>query len=65
MQLDVVIPTYNRSSLLRKALGSLLNARIPPGLEVRIIAVDNNSTDDTKAVIMCIDVGVPHTRAGG
>lgn len=51
MQLDVVIPTYNRSSLLPKALGSLLNARIPPGLDVRIIAVDNNSTDDTKAVI--------------
>ena len=51
MQLDVVIPTYNRSTLLRKALGSLLDARIPSGLELRIIAVDNNSTDDTKAVI--------------
>jgi glycosyltransferase involved in cell wall biosynthesis len=51
MQLDVVIPTYNRSSLLPKALDSLLNARIPPGLVVRIIAVDNNSTDNTKAVI--------------
>jgi len=51
MQLDVVIPTYNRSTLLRKALGSLLNARIPPGLDVKIIAVDNNSTDDTRAVI--------------
>ena len=51
MHLDVVIPTYNRSSLLPKALGSLLNARIPPGLDVRIIAVDNNSADDTKAII--------------
>jgi len=51
MQLDVVIPTYNRASLLTKALGSLLNARIPPGLDVRIIAVDNNSTDNTKATI--------------
>src|SRR5215204_3339945 len=51
MQLDVVIPTYNRSALLKKALGSLLHARIPPGLEVRVIAVDNNSTDDTKAAI--------------
>jgi len=51
MQLDVVIPTYNRSTLLRKALGSLLNARVPPGLDVKIIAVDNNSTDDTKSVI--------------
>ena len=51
MKLDVVIPTYNRSTLLRKTLGSLLNARVPAGLDVHIIAVDNNSTDDTKAVI--------------
>jgi glycosyltransferase involved in cell wall biosynthesis len=51
MKLDVVIPTYNRSTLLRKALGSLLNARLPAGLDVRVIAVDNNSTDDTKATI--------------
>src|ERR1044071_5518121 len=51
MKLDVVIPTYNRSTLLRKALASLLNAPLPPGLDVRIIAVDNNSTDDTKATI--------------
>src|SRR3954464_1600228 len=51
MKLDVVIPTYNRSTLLRKALGSLLHARVPAGLEVRIIAVDNNSSDDTKALI--------------
>src|SRR5262245_28131489 len=52
MQLDVVIPTYNRSVLLRKALASLLNARIPPSLEVRITVVDNNSTDDTRDVIL-------------
>ena len=52
MQLDVVIPTYNRSTLLRKAIGSLLNARIPPSLEVRITVVDNNSTDDTREVIL-------------
>src|ERR1051325_890467 len=51
MQLDVVIPTYNRSALLKQAMGSLLRARVPAGLSVRIIAVDNNSTDDTKAVI--------------
>jgi glycosyltransferase involved in cell wall biosynthesis len=51
MQLDVVIPTYNRSAMLKQAIGSLLRARVPAGLSVRIIAVDNNSTDDTKAVI--------------
>ncbi|HYK19896.1 MAG TPA: glycosyltransferase family 2 protein [Pyrinomonadaceae bacterium] len=51
MQLDVVIPTYNRSALLKKAIDSLLRARIPAGLTVQIIAVDNNSTDDTKATV--------------
>jgi glycosyltransferase involved in cell wall biosynthesis len=51
MRLDVVIPTYNRSTLLPKAVGSLLDARVPPALQVQIIVVDNNSTDDTKAVI--------------
>ncbi len=51
MQFDVVIPTYNRSALLRKAIDSLLRARVPDELSVRIIVVDNNSTDDTKAVI--------------
>lgn len=52
MQLDVVIPTYNRSLLLKKTLSSLLNARMPPGLEVRITVVDNNSSDDTRAVVL-------------
>ena len=52
MQLDVVIPTYNRSTLLRKALSSLLTARVPPALDVRIIVVDNNSTDATREVVL-------------
>jgi glycosyltransferase involved in cell wall biosynthesis len=52
MQLDVVIPTYNRSNLLRKTLRSLLDARVPPGLDVRITVVDNNSKDDTREVVL-------------
>jgi len=52
MQLDVVIPTYNRSQLLRKTLRSLLDARVPPGLDVRITVVDNNSSDDTHDVVL-------------
>ena len=52
MQLDVVIPTYNRSPLLREALRSLLDARVPPGLDVHITIVDNNSTDDTREVAL-------------
>lgn len=52
MQLDVVIPTYNRSQLLRKTLRSLLDARVPPDLDVRITVVDNNSKDDTREVVL-------------
>lgn len=52
MHLDVVIPTYNRSDLLPKALDSLLRARVPEGLTVQINAVDNNSTDNTREVIL-------------
>ncbi len=57
MKLDVIVPTYNRSGLLRAALRSLLRASIPPGLEVTIYAVDNNSVDDTAAVVRDLQVG--------
>lgn len=51
MRLDVIIPTYNRSELLRRLLDSLLNARVPEGLSVRITVVDNNSQDETRRVV--------------
>lgn len=51
MKLDVVVPTYNRSNLLRKTISSLMMAKIPKGLEVTILVVDNNSKDDTEQVV--------------
>ena len=51
MKLDVIIPTYNRSELLKDTLDSLLSARVPEDLSVHIKVVDNNSTDDTRAVV--------------
>jgi glucosyl-dolichyl phosphate glucuronosyltransferase len=51
MLLDVVVPTYNRASLLRRALESLLAADRPDELQCRVMVVDNASTDDTKAVV--------------
>ena len=51
MKLDVVVPTYNRSGLLQVTISSLLRAPIPTGLEVTIIIADNNSKDDTEAVV--------------
>jgi glucosyl-dolichyl phosphate glucuronosyltransferase len=48
-EVSVIIPTYNRSSLLRDAVASVLgqDTRIP----FEIIVVDNNSKDDTAAVV--------------
>jgi glycosyltransferase involved in cell wall biosynthesis len=51
MKLDVIVPTYNRSKLMRVAVESLLRAPVPEGLEVSIYVVDNNSKDDTKSVV--------------
>lgn len=51
MNLDVVVPTYNRSGLLRKTLASLMEAPVPPGLHISVYAVDNNSPDDTEDVV--------------
>jgi len=51
MQLDVIIPTYNRQELLQRTLQSLRVAKVPIGLTVRVTVVDNNSSDDTRAVV--------------
>ena len=48
--ISVVIPTFNRSALLRQALESLLGQDTAGG-RVEIIVVDNNSTDDTRDVV--------------
>jgi glycosyltransferase involved in cell wall biosynthesis len=51
MQLDVIVPTYNRQSLLERALRSLLAAELPAGLDVKVTVVDNNSRDKTLPVV--------------
>lgn len=52
--LDVVVPTYNRSHLLRLAVLSLLRATVPAGLDITITVVDNNSRDDTRATVQAL-----------
>ena len=51
MQLDVIIPTYNRQEMLKRTLESLLAAKVPPGLDVRVTVVDNNSKDNTRQTV--------------
>jgi glycosyltransferase involved in cell wall biosynthesis len=51
MRLDVVIPTYNRSDLLPRALESLLTADRPDTLSLGVVVVDNRSTDATGDIV--------------
>ena len=51
MRLDVLIPTRNRSRLLAGAIDSLLAAPVPAGLLVRIVVINNGSTDSTAAFL--------------
>jgi glycosyltransferase involved in cell wall biosynthesis len=47
MQLDVILPTFNRHELLKLTLESLLAAEVPSDLAVSVTVVDNNSSDAT------------------
>ncbi len=51
LRIDVIIATYNRCGLLELTLDSLLKAHIPSDLDVTVIVVDNNSTDDTRRLV--------------
>lgn len=48
-EISVVIPTYNRSGLLRDAINSVLAQKGESTFE--IVVVDNNSQDDTESVV--------------
>ncbi len=50
MKIDVLLATYNRSALLRRAIDSFLAAEEPSGVQSRLIVIDNNSRDDTQQV---------------
>jgi glycosyltransferase involved in cell wall biosynthesis len=50
MKIDAILPTYNRADLLPRALDSALDAALPDGHDVRVVIVDNNSTDRTRMV---------------
>lgn len=51
-EVSVVIPTYNRSALLRKTVDSVLNQHTRVTFE--IVVIDNNSSDDTHDVVASI-----------
>lgn len=48
---SILICTYNRAALLRETLAAMQRMTPPTECDVEIIVVDNNSRDDTQAVI--------------
>ena len=59
---SVVVTTYNRSEFLLRAFQCLLEQRTN-GVKYEVIAVDNNSTDDTRKIIeSLIDSGHSNLR---
>jgi len=50
LYISIVIPTFNRARMLCDLLQSLGKVVIPPDTEWEILAVDNNSSDETAAV---------------
>ena len=62
MKIDVLVPTYNREQLLRRAVASLLAAEVPEGLEATVTVVDNNSTDGTRRAVEELRAGANGAR---
>jgi glucosyl-dolichyl phosphate glucuronosyltransferase len=51
MHASVLIATYNRAGLLDETLASLARMHVSPELRWEVIVIDNNSRDDTRAVV--------------
>jgi glycosyltransferase involved in cell wall biosynthesis len=49
--IDVVVCTYNNASLLQETLASLEQLDVPAQIKWSVLVVDNNCTDDTRAVV--------------
>jgi glycosyltransferase involved in cell wall biosynthesis len=47
----VILATYNRARTLHAALDSLTRQVVPAGFDWELLVVDNNSSDDTSAVV--------------
>lgn len=51
MRVSVVIPTFNRSALLRLTVPALATQQLVAGVTYEVIFVSNGSTDDTESVL--------------
>lgn len=61
---SILIPTHNRSAILRRTLESLREMAVPPEVSAEVIVVANACTDDTLAVVESMAPSMPFaTRA--
>jgi len=58
---SAIIPTYNRADLVGQAIRGALDQRLPSGDSVEVIVVDDESIDDTPAVVRSFE-GVRYLR---
>lgn len=49
--ISIVIPTYNRERWLGPTLDSVFGLKVPAGVSVEVLVIDNNCTDGTAAVV--------------
>jgi glycosyltransferase involved in cell wall biosynthesis len=52
MKISVILCTYNRCQILPKALQGLAGQMLPESEECEVLVVDNNSTDQTRDVVV-------------
>lgn len=50
-KVDIAICTWNRADLLKKTIGSLKRLIVPYQVKLRVIIVDNGSTDETPNIL--------------
>ena len=60
VRISVIIPVYNRESVLERAVLSALNQTFTP---IEIIIVDNNSTDNSPSIIKQLTIKYPLVKS--
>ena len=56
---SLIIPTHNRSELLKGGLESVARLRVPDRALLEVIVVDNNSVDGTSAMVLGLQASYP------
>jgi len=59
LRLDVLIPTHNRAPLLERCVRSVLNARVPPGLDLHVTVICNACSDDSTTSVRRLQAAFP------